>query len=1854
MDVEDTPASNSSKNCALCPQLSSCNPFPNIEDRLDTDSPGEKDAPFMKSETTMQSCQSFSVIMASPLLPKPQGKRMIQCIDGNQAAVTVAYAFSDSTFVFPITPSTPMGELADEWAANGVKNVFNNVLQVNMMESEAGAAGGMHGALLAGSFCTTFTASQGLLLMIPNMYKIAGELLPCVMHVAARTVSTHSLSIFGDHADVMGVRQTGWLMICSESAQAAYDLAIVSHLATLDARIPIVHFFDGFRTSHEITKVEMLQAEELKALLPADLVRAHRDRALHPNHPEAQGGVVGPECWFQMAEASNPFYRAAPEKLEKWLDVVGGATGRHYHFFEVAGHPQAEHVIVIMGSAGMTVEEYCKSHPEEKIGVIRVRVFRPWSRKHFLATVPESVKRIAVLDRVKEAAADGEPLFTDVCTSLHRGGGRFAAVEVVGGRYGIGMKEFTPADVEAVYRNMKADKMIESFTAGIVDDITFLSLPTVPVKDILPPNTTQCVFYGLGSDGTVGANKAAIKMIGEESDNYAQGNFEYDSKKSGNCTTSHLRFGLNPIYAPYVVVHADYVAIHCESFIYNLPMILSKLKHGGTVVLNTVIPITELDARLPISFRHSLVERQAKFYIIDAQQIGERIGVGKKINMIMQTIFFYLTNVIPFTIASMKLKSSIAKMFKLKGQHVIDMNQRAVDEAVKSLQAVPIPPSWAQGDVGKGIEMIPLHGGEAKGWRKQFVEDVVYMMNTQRGNDIPVSKFAPGGTLPTGTSFSEKRGIAPHVPLVDMDKCTQCNYCSLVCPHAAIRPFLLTPLEVQNATPTIQRTAKDAVGEACANYRYRVQVSPLDCVGCDLCSKVCPSAAITMRPLQASMDDGEGENWKYVSQLPVHGNEQDKTTIKGSQFQRPLMEFSGACPGCGETAYIKLLTQLFGDRLIIANATGCSAVWGASITVPYAVNNGVGPAFSHSLFEDNAEFGFGLLRGQAVRGEQLLLSVDHALKNPEVVMSEALRRNLEQFSSWKHTKKQDSLLIEGRSAYKTLSDRIVALLANERVTHTELETLWKDRDFFMRLAMWTVGGDGWAYDIGFGGLDHVLASGENVKCLVLDTEMYSNTGGQISKASHRGVLQKFAAAGKPSGKKELGQYAISTYRNVYVASICINANHQQALRAMLEAEAYPGPALVIAYCPCIAHGYLLTDALTHCQQAVETGYWPLYRFDPSLEPAGSNPFQLDSKKISTDLSKMISAETRFTALARRNPEVASALNAKLKEEIGMRAKQVQFMAKYTCNSPPGEKSASSGGAIVLYGSETGHAEELAWQFVADLEVRGMKSTLSTLDDFNFSELPAASTLIILVSTCGLGDFPQNARKFWSSLKCADLSITLLKDVKYAVFGLGDSTYAQFCFASEQLDLRLAALGAQRLIPRGAGDDRDEDRYFTAWEAWEPSVLLALQLPRAPLEQKAPPPPYEIEISKGGEHPLIADSSLVPKGAIPLTLKENRRLTPQDYDREIRHFEFELQGSPISYCVGDTLAVYPKNDNTKVENFCRIYKLSPKDELRITRKAGAKYTLPSEVNVRQLFSTYVNIFGKPSKKFFEQMLCFCTDDSERASLTQLLSDTADGAKAWKKLQGEYTSYADALQLFPNSRPTLAHLLNMVPPIAPRSYSISSAPALSQGALQLTVVKVDWQVPSTKEVREGTCTSYLSKAIANQSVNVAVRKSAIAVPQDETTPIIMVGTGTGIAPWRAMTQSRVHAKLNGRKVGPVVLFFGARNSKAEFLYESEFKKYVEMGILELHTAFSRDQPQKIYVQNRILEQGAKVCDLIMNHRAYFYVCGSAVSIPEEVLAAMQRVMMTHGHMDQIEAEGFLKNMRQERRYIVEAWA
>jgi pyruvate-ferredoxin/flavodoxin oxidoreductase len=1157
--------------------------------------------------------------------------KKMKTMDGNKAAAYVSYAFTEVASIYPITPSSDMAENVDEWSAQGVKNIFGQPVRVVEMQSEAGASGSMHGSLASGALTTSYTASQGLLLMIPNMYKMAGELLPGVLHVSARSLATHALSIFGDHSDVMACNHTGFAMLASSNVQEVMDIGGVAHLAAIESRVPFLHFFDGFRTSHEQQKIEVIDYDDFAKLLNRDALKAFRDNSLNPEHPVLRGTNQNPDIFFQAREACSPFFEATPAVVEKYLAKISALTGREYNLFNYYGDPEAERVIIAMGSVCDTAKQTVDylTDKGEKVGLLQVILYRPFAIDYFLKALPKSIKKLAVLDRVKTPGSPGEPLYLDVVSAFYD---QENAPEIYRGRYGLGNKDTVPADLIAVFDNLAQDAPKDNFTISIIDDVCHTSLERKSEIDLLQPGTIQCKFWGLGSDGTVGANKQAIDIIGQNTDMYAQAYFAYDSKKSGGLTVSHLRFGDHEIKAPYLINSANFISCSNQSYLQKYDL-LAGLKKDGIFLLNCVWDKDQLADKIPTSMRYYMAKNNINFYIINAVDIAKNLGLGKRTNMIMQAAFFKLAKVIPMDMAEKSLNESIVKTYGRKGPKIVQMNQDAVQAGLTQLVKVDIPAEWA--DVKDDAVCVKTDD--------KFMDETFTLMNANKGDQLPVSAFkgVEDGTFPLSGSKHEKRGVAAFVPEWIPENCIQCNQCSFVCPHASIRPFLLTDDEAAAAPKELP--VLDAIGKELKGYKYKIQVSPLDCQGCGVCVTTCPAKekALHLRHIEGQTA-AQADNWEYLVALPNRGDELAPNNVKNSQFKTPFLEFSGSCAGCAETAYAKLVTQLFGERMVIANATGCSSIWGGAVpAIPFTANSkGHGPAWANSLFEDNAEFGYGLFLGaNAIRKRIADLMRQSIADGTAGELAEPYQKWLDVFRFGEPS--------------KAATAELLPLL--EKSSDPIAQEIYERKDHLVKKCFWAFGGDGWAYDIGFGGLDHVLASGEDINLFVYDTEVYSNTGGQSSKATPTAAVAKFAASGKKIKKKDLGLMAMS-YGYVYVAQIAMGADMKQALEVIKEAEAYEGPSLIIAYCTCVNHGIKggMSNAMSQMKEAVDAGYWHLYRYNPDLEDQGKNPFILESKEPSKSFRDFISSEVRYSSLARQFPESAEELFEKTEKEAKKR------------------------------------------------------------------------------------------------------------------------------------------------------------------------------------------------------------------------------------------------------------------------------------------------------------------------------------------------------------------------------------------------------------------------------------------------------------------------------------------------------------------------------------------------------------------------------------------------------------------------
>jgi homodimeric pyruvate:ferredoxin (flavodoxin) oxidoreductase len=1770
----------------------------------------------------------------------PSGKAKYMVMDGNEAAAYVAYAMSDISFIYPISPATSMGEHMDKWAASGKKNILGQVVDINMMQSEAGAAGALHGACAAGTLASTFTASQGLLLMIPNMYLLAGELMPTVFHVSARTLSKHALSIFNDHSDVMACRQTGFAMMASSCVQEVMDLGTASHISSLKSRIPFLHFFDGYRTSAEMSKIQVIPYEDMAKIFPYDKVKENlHNFALNPYHPSIRGTGQRPDIFFQTSVAANRYYMHAPDIVEETLYDLGKLTGRNYSLFDYHGSPTAERVAVCMGSAGQTIEEsvdYLNQHGEN-VGVINVHLFRPWSAKHFLSALPKTCTKIAVLDKTKEEGAAGMPLYLDINITMSEANQRPL---ITGATYGLASKEFTPAMVKAVFDNLNAAEPRKHYVVGVHDDVTHTSLEYGEPINVTPPTTKQCLFWGLGSDGTVGANKTAIKTIGLSTDLKAQGHFVFDSHKSDGVTVSHLRFGPDEIKSEYTIQsNADFLSCSHPSYVYKYEM-LDPLKNGGIFVLNSPWhTLEELDQRLPAKVKRDIASKKLEFYNIDATSIARQVGLGKRVNVIMQAAFYGVSGVLPQDQALQLLKGTISEQYARKGPEVIAKNHKAVDVTLEHLKRVTYPESWATATSGgqkPGNESVQ---------RPEFVKSIMDPVLALEGDKLPVSAFEPGGYQPIGTTKFEKRGIAPVIPVWKPDACTQCNYCAIVCPHAVIRPFLLDKNE-QRLAPEGFETRKAKGGTEVGGFNYTIQVSPFDCTGCEVCVESCPDDALYMAPFK-EVAEKHSPHWDYAISLPEKTEIGDKYTVKGSQFLKPLFEFSGACAGCGETPYLKLATQLFGDRMVIANASGCSSVFGGtSTTIPFTTNkDGRGPAWGRSLFEDNAEYGFGMML--ATRQRRQKLRQDMTIAILELPLPDDVKAAFHEWIEFfENPDKCEHAATMVETALKRMGPNLDPRLSN----------ILEQRDMLRTQSHWMVGGDGWAYDIGYGGVDHVLSRGENVNLLVLDTEMYSNTGGQVSKATQLATVTKYATHGKRQVKKDLGLCAMQ-YENVYVASVALGANMNQCVQAFKEAEHYPGASLIIAYSPCIDWGIEMKNMMHEQKEAVESGYWTLYRYDPRRAEKGLNPFQLDSKKIKYDLQQFLDGQNRFEQLRRADKKTADTLHKGLRREMHARHEKLLKLAmdEYEMldhlKKRLGEET-STDSVMVLFGSETGNAAALAQVWANEFKRRGIRAKCAAMDDVDLDEVTKQSQVFCVVATCGQGEFPANCRDFWKALSDPSNPKDLFQNTKFAIFGLGDSSYVYFNEAAKRFHRKFEELGGKVVTTLGLGDDKDEDKYESKWNDWLPYLWNELGTP--PPSMELLPPSYSVTVESAATTPV--PEVHVPSGCRLVPMTKNVVLTPPDYDRDIRHYEFDLRGLGMSYSPGDCLGIYPHNNKNEVLRWCAEYGLDPSSVLKLSDLQSRKDSLPPLSTVGQLFTEVLDIFGKPPRRFYETLQISAKDSSEQKELEFLLSK--EGSGKFKEFIKETPTFADLMKLYPSTKLSLEYMLDHIPQIKPRLYSIASSLEMHKESVHLCIVKNDWTTPSG-QLRLGLCTRYLAGLSLGNTPDVIkgkINAAGITVPNTHAFPCVMVGLGTGIAPFRAMVQDREMARIRGDKIGPMALFFGARHKRTDYTYGDEFSEYHSNGngvLKVLSTAFSRDQAHKIYVQDRISEYPEVIYDYLGKRQGYFYLCGPAGNVPPSVRKAVVNAFVKCGGHSQEEADKIVTQMQIEGRYNVEAW-
>jgi homodimeric pyruvate:ferredoxin (flavodoxin) oxidoreductase len=1778
--------------------------------------------------------------------PSALAKQSVRAWDGCTACSHVAYSMSEDAFIFPITPSSPMAEICEAWSVAGVKNIWGGRLNVQQLQSEAGAAGALHGSVAAGGLGTTFTSSQGLLLMIPNMYKIAGELMPCVIHVAARALAGEALSIFGDHQDVMAARATGWGMLSSQCVQDCQDLALVSHIATLKSRVPIVHFQDGFRTSHEINTIEALSVEDMRSLLDPEDLRAHRARGLSPLTPVVRGSNQNPDVYMQALEGANVYYDRLPGIVQESMNKVAELTGRPLSLVRYQGHEEPEHLVIQMGSAVKVTESAlphlaAKGH---KVGVISPLLFRPWPAEALLELIPPSVKTITVLDRTKEHGSYREPLFLDVSATLSSDP-RFAGVTLLGGRYGLGSKEYTPSMAQSIFENALGPQK-DRFTVGIEDDVTYTNLPICEGGKLdysIPDGTTQCVFYGLAGDGTVGANKNAVKIIGDNSSLKAQAYFAYSSVKAGTPTVSHMRFGPHSLEAPYLTLpdSANYLACSFTGHINSLDMLRFVRPETGTFVLNCPWSTREeLDENLPSHVRRTIAEKNIRFFTIDASKVARDSGLGKLTNNVMQTAFFNLSDVLPVEQAMGYFQDAIQKTYKKHGDAVIQRNLSAVENAMSSLKAIQYPR-----DEWLALPKQPLPEAlKYQGHEDPFHSAVQGPMVMLEGDDIPVSAFPPGGVTPMSLSNVEKKTQAAEVPEVDMDKCTQCNYCSIVCPHAVIRPFLIDQNSYDSAPASLE--ARKATSSEQSGYYYRIQVSAGDCTGCEVCVKTCPDDALRMVSQEEAVDLKHEEHWNFLRSLPVREDLMKVNSVKGSQMQQPLLEYSAACAGCGETPYVKLLTQMFGDRMVIANATGCSSIWGNPYgSTPYTRrdSDGKGPAWHNSLFEDNAEFGFGISQNQLSRRRRMHEYVGELLKTNQADAVPELRGRLKQwYDGWQQA-----------STSTRMQDVIPPLLEqakSEGANGFAFSQVYDNKDLFVKTSQWIIGGDGWAYDIGFGGLDHVVASGANVNIMVLDTEAYSNTGGQRSKSTPGGAIAKFAMGGKERQKKNLGDICMS-YGNVYVSSVAMGANMTQTVKAIAEAEEYDGPSLTLAYSPCIEFKIAHQDGLgemINCQKlAVSSGYWPLFRYDPSKEV----PMQVDQKTLREDLSAYLQTENRFNALRRSNPESYKRLIEEMRTNIRRRHSKYLGMMQ-------SEDVARGPALSILYGSETGNTAELAARFAGMCTSRGYSVELAELNDLSVEDLAQRKDVVLMIATCGEGQIPQNALTLYEELGRAEPGC--LSGVNFAVFALGDKAYRHFCSAGKDYEEKMVDLGANKVTPIGIGDDKDEDKFETGFEQWLPTWLEEVKAPADPKENDPPAPLFELT--------AIEAKDALPEITRPLRTKRlelgfNKRISPKDYEYSIRHIKVDDPNNEMPYLLGDALAVHWQNDETRVREFLSGYGIDADQCFTAAPLEGVNAGVKAErldgpFKVATVFTELLDIFGRPSKNFLKGLSKVAPPGVDRDRLEYLVSDEGKDAFT-EEISGASLTFAEVLQKFPSAKPDLNQLITMLPVIKPRLYTIASSVRSTPGSIELTVITNTWENNKGEE-KVGSCTDYFERmdtdnASGTLSIDCSISPGTFEFGEPEV-PMVMTGTGTGVAPFLAFAKERDwYIKNHGpERAGEMWLFFGCRNRKKDYILGDELEELSEKGVLtHLRPAFSRDGPDKVYIQDKIKSEAPGVYSALVEKKGYLYLCGQAGDREKDVLDSVAKAFELGGGLSPEAARKELDGLIEEGRYCPELY-
>jgi pyruvate dehydrogenase (NADP+) len=1483
--------------------------------------------------------------------------------------------------------------------------------------------------------------------------------------------------------------------------------------------------------------------------------------------------------------------------------------------------------------------------------MIKIHLYRPWDAETFLKLLPKNVKKLAVLDRTKEQTSLGEPLFLDVCATLQTVGN---SIKVIGGRYGLGSKEFTPAMARAVFDNLKQPNPLQSFSVGIEDDVTHKSIKVGPEPDVSAPGTRQCLFWGMGSDGTVSANKNAIKLIADHTDLNVQAYFAYDSKKAGGCTISHMRFGPSEIDAPYAIQKADYIAVSQRTWPHKFPnVMLETLADGGSVVFNSASKsAADFEAEMPQAILNEIGRKHANVYTIDANKVARENGLGRHTNNVLAAVFFKLSGVLPYDEAEKLLKQSMRKAYAAKGEELVNRNLKAVDAAIENLVKIEAP--FAKWESFSKIEPVDPT-------RPEFCTKIMDPLNALEGNALPVSAFNPRGHYPPATTQYEKRGIALTVPIVDMDKCTQCNKCSMICPHAAIRPFLISQLEMDQAPKEFDmRVAKG--GNDVAGMMFRIQVAPEDCTGCEACSWACPDDALTMTPLPDVIET-ERANWSFAANLPNRGYMVDKNTLKGSQFQKPLLEFSGACEGCGETPYAKLVTQLFGERMVIANASGCSSVWaGTAAFNPLAVNaDGQGPAWGRSLFEDAAEYGLGMARAIQTRRENLAMKLEELVSDEDYkpLLSVELAQSINEWLA----KKDDP--IASQELYKLIPAQIAA--CGDKLTElTIVQEILAGRDLLPKISCWVWGGDGWAYDIGFGGLDHVLASKTNLNVLVMDTEGYSNTGGQVSKSTNFGAVQKFAPTGYRRAKKDLGAIAMA-YEDVYVASIAIGADYTQSVKALTEAESFNGASLILCYSPCIEHKILFPRGLSRLaeemKKAVDAGYWTLYRFNPSYlhatDPTAPPPFILDSKRLSMSMGEFTKLENRFQILYRTHPEVAAGLSEQLQTWADERIDRLKWLEERYKPKLLGAEGSTP--LSILVGSDTGTTTELSVRMADLCRDRNFNVTLLDLDEVSPEMLQSMENVVIMCSTAGEGDMPATAHSFWENISAAELPADYLANTNISVFGLGDTGYRHFNQAAKDIQSRLVALGAKESIPLGLGNDKDDDKYETAFSAWLPEFWKFQNAPESEAEKHIPETIIKMEPVANPDQ--VRYLPIQPPKTKMLTLEKNVRITPSDYNRCIRHLVFDVEGKDFSYLLGDALTVYPDNDPAKIIEFLEWYGADTKTVFEISglkkldprRAASFKHPMTTT----QLFNEVVDILGRPNKNFYKQLRKFATESGDIAALDAILDESAEGAAKYAEMTAETVTYAEVLQKFPSAKPSVEHLVSLIPCIKPRLYSIASSQRLVNDKVELVIVILDWKTPSGK-VQRGLSTNYIDRiatdrlgAKATYEVPCSVTPGTFKFPTSLMQPYVMTGLGTGLAPFRAFIQERAYFKRKGEECGPMWLFYGCRYKAKDYIFGDELEAYHKEGVLtELRPAFSRDQKEKIYVQHRMREVKDRLYEDLIAKNGYFYLCGQAGQLERDVRSALTDAF-ANGQLSAEEASKKFEEFDASGRYCTELY-